>query len=138
MNLTLGVAGRAVIRDGAKILVLRRAAAVFDGGLWELPGGKLEAGEELVAALVREISEETSLTVHVGRPFATWHFAKDRFWVTGITFHCDRISGEVVLSQEHSEYEWIAPAEYSGRPLATAIEGQLRAYVELLADGCGD
>jgi 8-oxo-dGTP diphosphatase len=134
----LGVAGRAVIRDRGKILLLRRASDGFDGGLWELPGGKLEAGEELVAALSREIHEETGLTVAIGQPFVTWHFLKEPFWVTGVTFLTDLVSGEVVLSHEHSDHVWIAPADYAGRPLATAAEKQLRAYLELVGDGRDD
>jgi 8-oxo-dGTP diphosphatase len=134
---SLGVAGRAVIRGGGKILLLRRAPKGFDGGLWELPGGKLEAGEELVAALGREIHEETGLTVAIGRPFVTWHFVKEPFWVTGVTFVSDLVSGEVVISHEHSDHAWIAPADWAGRPLATAAEEQLRAYLELVASGHG-
>ena len=134
MQSSLGVGGRAVVRDGGKILLLRRADRGFDAGLWEFPGGKIETGEELVAALEREVREETGLEVSVGRPFATWHFVKEPFWVTGVTFVCDRISGEVALSREHSEHAWIEPGAYGRYPLATSMEGQLGAYLALLAE----
>jgi 8-oxo-dGTP diphosphatase len=138
VELSLGVACRAIVREDERILLLCRAAGGFDGGLWELPGGKLESGEELAAALAREVLEETGLTVAVGRPFVTWHFVKDPFWVTGITFVCERVSGDVALSHEHSDHAWIAPEEYAKWPLARAAEEQLRAYLELLAEGrCG-
>jgi len=134
----LGVVGKAIIRDGDRILLLRRSPDGWDAGLWELPGGKIEVGEELVAALEREVREETGLSISVGRPFATWHFTKDPFWVTGVTFECRLCSGAVRLSGEHCEHAWILPSEHADRPLATAVEHQLRAYVALLADRDGD
>lgn len=59
----------AVIRgaDG-KILIARRADTQHQGGLWEFPGGKVEAGESVQAALGRELLEELGITVNAARP----------------------------------------------------------------------
>ena len=59
----------AVIRgtDGS-ILIARRADTQHQGGLWEFPGGKVEAGESVEAALARELKEELGITVEVARP----------------------------------------------------------------------
>ena len=59
----------AVIRgaDG-KILIARRADTQHQGGLWEFPGGKVEAGESVQAALGRELQEELGITVNTARP----------------------------------------------------------------------
>lgn len=133
MNKLIGVAGKAVVRKNGKILLLQRHLGTgFDPGLWELPGGKIDPGEDLVEALSREIREEVGLAVTVGRPFKTWHFVKDPFWVTGVTFVCDYVGGEVRLSREHNAYEWIEPAGYSRFPLATAVEEQIRSYLDLV------
>jgi len=132
----LGVAGRAAIRkDGRLLLLQRSSASSFDPGLWELPGGKLDYGEELVEGLRREIAEEVGVSVTVGRPFVTWHFYKDPFWVTGVTFVCDYVDGDVVLSSEHSDSAWIEPAGLEGYPLATAALKQIEAYLALVEDG---
>ncbi len=65
MNARLHVAA-AVIRDGqGRILISRRATGVHQGGLWEFPGGKLESGEDVQAALRRELREE--LGIEAGR-----------------------------------------------------------------------
>lgn len=56
------VAVAVVIRDG-KVLIARRPDHVHQGGLLEFPGGKVEAGESVQQALVRELAEETGLTV---------------------------------------------------------------------------
>lgn len=54
----------AVIFDGdQKILLTKRHADSHQGGLWEFPGGKREAGESLAAALRREIQEELGIEI---------------------------------------------------------------------------
>jgi len=53
-----------VIRRGARVLIARRPDHVHQGGLLEFPGGKVESGETVERALVREILEETGLRVH--------------------------------------------------------------------------
>jgi 8-oxo-dGTP diphosphatase len=55
-----------VVRNGA-VLYLRRAPGVFRGGQWELPGGTVEPGEPPESAAVREVVEETGLTVRITR-----------------------------------------------------------------------
>lgn len=52
----------AVIRRDDRILIARRAAHQHQGGLWEFPGGKVEPGETVSAALVRELKEELDIT----------------------------------------------------------------------------
>lgn len=61
-----------VISDGAnKILVARRAEHLHQGGLWEFPGGKVEAGESVRDALQRELSEELAIQVTSCEPLLT-------------------------------------------------------------------
>jgi mutator protein MutT len=55
----------AVILDGARVLLVRRAHEPLKGE-WSLPGGAVELGETLAEALVREVREETGLEIRVG------------------------------------------------------------------------
>ena len=59
----------AVLRNAeGKILLSRRRKGAHLAGLWEFPGGKLEAGESLSAALRREINEELGIQILAHRP----------------------------------------------------------------------
>ena len=51
---------------GPEVLIARRHAGAVRGGLWELPGGKLEPGEDHRAAAARELAEETGVLVDPG------------------------------------------------------------------------
>jgi 8-oxo-dGTP diphosphatase len=57
----------AVVRRGGRILISRRRDDAERGGLWEFPGGKVEAGEAEPEALRREVREELGCGVEVGR-----------------------------------------------------------------------
>jgi ADP-ribose pyrophosphatase YjhB (NUDIX family) len=68
--------GAIVVHDEALLVVRRgRSPAV---GKWSIPGGRVEAGESLRAAVAREVAEETGLDVDVGE-LATWveRFGRD-------------------------------------------------------------
>lgn len=58
-----------VIRDSdGHILIAKRPSHLHAGGLWEFPGGKVEAGETVTEALQRELQEEVGITVVIDRP----------------------------------------------------------------------
>ena len=59
------VAVGVILDPGQNILITRRAVDTHQGGLWEFPGGKVEAGESLAKALARELHEE--LGIEIGR-----------------------------------------------------------------------
>jgi 8-oxo-dGTP diphosphatase len=59
----LRVAVGVVLDDEGRVLVAQRAQSRHQGGLWEFPGGKIEAGETAVAALARELHEEVGIGV---------------------------------------------------------------------------
>jgi 8-oxo-dGTP diphosphatase len=98
------------------VLFLRRGPGVFLAGRWELPGGTVEPGESFEATAVREVAEETGLTVRVtgelsrdswpdvaGRPLRIHAFVY-RASETGL--------GEVVLNpDEHDDFAWLTVDE---------------------------
>lgn len=53
-----------VIKKNNAIFICKRADDQHQGGLWEFPGGKVEANESVFAALKRELAEEAGITIH--------------------------------------------------------------------------
>jgi 8-oxo-dGTP diphosphatase len=108
----------AIIR-GNRVLIVRRAKPP-SGGLYTLPGGVVEAGETLHAALRREVMEETAVTIE---PVAFVDYREivirdgddrvARHFVV-MAFACHWVSGEPVLNEELTEARWMEPAEVSG------------------------
>jgi 8-oxo-dGTP diphosphatase len=64
MHVAVAVIGN----DRQQVLLTQRAGHVHQGGLWEFPGGKVEAGEQVIEALVRELDEELGISVIRTRP----------------------------------------------------------------------
>lgn len=62
------VAVAVIRRADGQILLAKRADQQHQGGLWEFPGGKVEAGESVTAALHRELQEELGIRVTAARP----------------------------------------------------------------------
>jgi len=72
----------AVIRSGGRVLIQRRPEKGLLAGLWEFPGGKVERGESLRAALERELREELELEIKTARPLITVRHAYTQYRVT--------------------------------------------------------
>ncbi len=108
----------AIIRDG-RVLVARRARGPALG-VWTMPGGVVEAGETLLEALVREIQEETGLTIEpVALAGHREVLVRDddrrvsRHFVI-LCFAARWIAGEPQLNEELAEARWLTPAELAG------------------------
>ncbi len=120
-------------RSDGKMLVLKRSANDdHKPSVWETVGGGMDREETPQEALMREIQEETGLAVRVDMPFNVFSFKKDTGeFKVGITFLCEYLSGEVVLSDEHSEYRWIDPKEFADLESVPSLHAEIARYAEL-------
>jgi 8-oxo-dGTP diphosphatase len=102
------VVGAALLRDG-KVLACRRTAPAHLAGLWEFPGGKLEAGETPAAGLRRELTEELSATFAVGDLVETvrWEYP-DRTVILHF-FDC-RVESGTIAPREEQAMLWVEPS----------------------------
>ncbi|WP_329429557.1 NUDIX domain-containing protein [Streptosporangium sp. NBC_01495] len=127
------VVGAVVQRDG-KVLLLRRPENDFMGGIFELPSGKVEAGEALDSALIREVKEETGLDVAAIRDYlgcfdyTSGSGKKSRQF----NFAVDVIIAEPVMLQEHDAYTWSALADEP--PVTDAVKVIIGKYRELQSE----
>lgn len=100
----------AIFRDG-KILLVRRARSPARG-FYSLPGGRVEFGETLHAALHREVAEETALKIEIV-DLAAWREVLPGTSGGGhyliMSFAARWTCGEVVLNDELDDYQWLAP-----------------------------
>ena len=102
----------AVIRRDGRILITQRLDDVHLAGLWEFPGGKVEAGESLEAALRREIQEELGIGIVVVDEFHTVEHDYPGKSVRLHFFNCVIEQGEPV-SLGVADLRWVLPAELS-------------------------
>jgi 8-oxo-dGTP diphosphatase len=132
MQYYLAVKGIIKRADG-KILVLKRSEHDdHKPNVWETPGGGMDTEESPQDALKREIIEETGLSVTVTKPFNVFTFKKDTGeFKVGITFICEHLNGEVVLSSEHSEFRWIGPEEFAEMVSVPSLHEEIAKYSQL-------
>ena len=103
-----------VILDSERnVLITRRAHGAHQGGLWEFPGGKVEAGESLKDALTRELREE--LGIAIGRSSALLDVRHD-YGDKSVLLEVHVVwefSGEV-RPLEDQPLAWVAPRDLAG------------------------
>ena len=105
----------AILRRGRSILIARRAPEIDHGGLWELPGGKVEPGESSEAALEREIREELGVRISVMQPAGESVHDYDGKTIKLLCYECTLTEGSVEPHVgEHSELRWVQPEELGG------------------------
>jgi len=100
-NIAVGV----VFKNG-KVLITRRKSEGLLGGLWEFPGGKIRNNEKAKDACIREIREETNLSVGVDRHLDRIKHAYTHFKIVMDVFCCAFISGRVKLNGP-VDHRWI-------------------------------
>lgn len=106
---TVRVVAALLVRDGL-LFAARRSPERREGGLWELPGGKVEAGESDQTALTRELREELGVEVEVGDFVAESTHAYAHGTVTLVGYRCRLVAGEPVL-RDHDAARWLSVPE---------------------------
>ncbi|MEU9835965.1 (deoxy)nucleoside triphosphate pyrophosphohydrolase [Streptosporangium sp. NPDC048047] len=123
------VVGAAILDGDGRLLAAQRAEPPELAGGWELPGGKVDPGEDDQTALVRECLEELGVIVAAGAQVGgDWPLTGDyvlRVWMARIT------EGEPE-AKEHLELRWLAAHELfdvewlpADLPIVRAVHGHL-------------
>jgi 8-oxo-dGTP pyrophosphatase MutT (NUDIX family)/2'-5' RNA ligase len=121
--------------DGSRVLLGRRTerAGRRYPGAWDAVGGKLEKGESLLEALVREAREEAGVEPLGASPLGCFHDGEraDAFYLS------TEWSGEVRNTdwEEHDRLEWVRISEAVDRPLAATTRRALARLLDVLGHG---
>jgi 8-oxo-dGTP diphosphatase len=122
------VAVGVILNTQRNVLITQRAQHAHQGGLWEFPGGKVEPGESLRAALTRELREELGIVIgHTSALLQVRHDYGDKAVLLDVHMVWE-YSGEA-QGLEGQPLAWVAPHELSrytfpaaNMPIVTAVE----------------
>lgn len=125
---TVDVAAAVIERDDGSFMLARRPDGKVYAGYWEFPGGKVEAGEEVAEALVRELLEELGIEVEVAYPWITRTYTYPH---ATVKLHFQRVvrwRGEPV-PHEGQSLAWQKRGNTTVSPMLPANEPVLKALM---------
>ncbi len=127
------VAAVALVDADGRVLLSKRPAGKQLGGLWEFPGGKVEAGERPEAALIRELKEELAIDVAESclAPLTFASHAYADFHLLMPLYVCRRWKG-MVRGAEGQEIAWVRPIKLKDYPMPPADLPLIPHLVDLL------
>jgi 8-oxo-dGTP diphosphatase len=132
MRLVLVVAVALIDADD-RVLVAQRPEGKALAGLWEFPGGKVEAGERPEAALIRELAEELGIGVQEAclAPLCFASHAYPDMHLLMPLYACRRWEG-IVMPREGQALQWLAPRALPGLPMPPADAPLIPALIDLI------
>jgi 8-oxo-dGTP diphosphatase len=125
------IVAAAVLFRGGRVLLTRRVQGAHLAGYWEFPGGKVEAGEDPRAALIRECREECGIEVEVVDILdVTFHRYEDKD-VLLLFYDCRVDAAAAVEHLGVADHVWCAPAELGDYPLPPPDDAVVAKIIRL-------
>jgi len=123
------IAAKSFIVNDGKLLIIKRADDDIQmPGVWEIPGGRLDDGEDIEEGIKRETKEETNIDIEVIKRLGDRGFTRaDGQKVLMGVFLCKALNNDVKLSEEHSDFEWI-DIEKAKEKLTDFFHGEVDLY----------
>jgi 8-oxo-dGTP diphosphatase len=123
------VAAAALIDADGRVLICQRPEGKQLAGLWEFPGGKVEAGETPETCLIRELDEELGIRVTHAclAPFVFASHEYESFHLLMPLYLVRRWEG-LVVAHEHQATAWVKPTRLGDYPMPPA-DGPLVAWL---------
>ena len=129
----LFVAAAALVDADKRVLIAQRPPGKQLAGLWEFPGGKLQAGERPETALIRELAEELGITVQEAclAPLTFASHAYPEFHLLMPLYICRRWEG-MARPLEGQALQWVKPGKLRDYPMPPADAPLIPALIDLL------
>jgi 8-oxo-dGTP diphosphatase len=130
---TVLVAACALIDSDGRVLIAQRPEGKMMAGLWEFPGGKVEAGERPEESLIRELNEELGIVVKEAclAPLTFASHVYPDFHLLMPLYVCRRWEG-FVEGRENQRVKWVRPTELRNYPMPPADEPLISHLTTLL------
>lgn len=119
----------AIVEKDGKILIAKRRQNQMLGGLWEFPGGKQEAGESLEETVVRELREETGMTVEIIKRLTDVRHVFSHFKLTITPFICSHVKG-IAKAITSDDVKWIKISDFDKYPFPTVNKKIIKEYLK--------
>jgi 8-oxo-dGTP pyrophosphatase MutT (NUDIX family) len=139
-------AQKAVIESDGKVLLVQKSLDdPNQPGKWEVPGGRLDFGEDVDEHLKREVKEEVGLDVVPGRPFYVWQWQLKRekegvglihMQIVAVARKCSLVGGRPDLSKNVAEdylqgWAWVPIEKVMDYDLIDNMRPVMQAYLQL-------
>jgi 8-oxo-dGTP diphosphatase len=123
----------ALVDADRRVLIAQRPEGKAMAGLWEFPGGKVEADETPEAAIIRELEEELGISTKTAclAPLSFASHNYESFHLLMPLFVCRRWQGAPV-AREHAALKWVRPQALRDYPMPPADEPLIAALCDLL------
>jgi 8-oxo-dGTP diphosphatase len=127
------VAACALVDADGRILLAQRPEGKSLAGLWEFPGGKVEAGETPEETLIRELEEELGIVTKAAclAPLTFASHSYETFHLLMPLYVCRRFEG-IPTGREGQEIKWVRPAALRDYPMPPADEPLIPILQDLL------
>ena len=104
---------KVIVFYNSKFLIIQRSN--FDKNApnkWDLPGGNIEWGEKPKDSIIREVHEETGITIKSITPVVVTSITKEKLYAVAVIYKSTTEDFSVDLSTEHQNYKWISLEDY--------------------------
>lgn len=114
--------------NGRCLLLKRSMSSKANAGKWDLPGGKINIGERFDEALLREVAEETGLTIALQEVAGIAESESPSNRIAYLILEGRPKSGELLLSREHDDCAWVDLRELPAMDLCEQFRSFAREY----------
>ena len=124
-----------LINNGMVLIVRRAQTESFLPGFYELPGGKVDFGEDPSLSLIREFKEEVNLDIEIVKPFRTFSYLSEngRRHTVEIVYLVELKDAvkNIKLSKDHDDYKWVTLSDMKKLKIDKVIEKSIRNGLKL-------